>query len=139
MLLGRTVDSMRLWDVMRAADAMRGKVGGEVVVAGIGVSGALGLYAAALDEGVSQSIVIDPPTTHREAPIFLNVLRYTDLPEAAALVAPRRVTFYGRLPDAYKFTQRIYELYGKGDQMRLSMTLEGALNGRFEHDFAAGL
>ena len=142
MFLGRTVDSMRLWDVLRAAEAMRAETGREVAVGGIGVSGALGLYAAALDEQIAQAILIDAPTTHaagRSGPVFLNVLKYTDLPEAAALVAPRRVTFYGREPEPYGFTRDVFELYGQGEKMRLTMTLEGALNGRFDHDFAAGL
>ncbi len=142
MLVGRTVDSMRLWDVLQAADAMRRRTGYEVVVAGSGVSGALGLYAAALDDGIAQAILLDAPTTHaggRETAGFLNVLRYTDLPEAAALVAPRRVTFYGRQPGAYAFTRRIFDLYGQGDRMRLTMTIEGALEGRFDHDFSSGL
>ncbi len=140
MHVGRTVDSMRLWDVLQAVKLLRGKSeNAEVVVAGIGRSAGLSLYAGILDERISQVILFDPPTTHRAAPIFLDVLRYTDLPEAAALMAPRRVTFYGRVPEPYEATRKIFELLGEGGKLSLTMSLEGALNGRFHHRFPSGL
>ena len=139
MHLGRTVDSMRLWDVLQAARVLREKTQAEVTIAGIGVSAALALYAGVLDQQVAQVILIDPPSTHVDGPTFLNVLRYTDLPEAAALMAPRRVTFYSRVPEAYKATQGVFALYGKADRFALTMSLEGALNGRFDHRYSSGL
>ena len=140
MHLGRSVDSMRLWDVLRAVEVLRQKApGAEIALAGDGVSGALGVYAAALDERVAQAILLNAPTTHLEGPIFLDILRHTDLPEAAALLAPRRLTFYGKAPRAYSTTQGVYSLYGKSAHMALSMSIEGALNGRFGHDYASGL
>ena len=36
-------------------------------------------------------ILIDPPSSHREGPIFLNVLRVLDIPDALGLVAPREL------------------------------------------------
>jgi len=140
MHVGRTVDSMRLWDVLRSAQLLRAKAaGGDLVVAGASVSGALGLYAAVLDEEIDQAILIDAPRTHRDGPIFLNVLRYTDLPEAAAMAAPRRVTFYGRMPEEYEFARGVFALYDAPEKMALTMSIEGALNGRFEHRFPSGL
>ncbi|MEZ5392698.1 MAG: hypothetical protein R2724_07405 [Bryobacterales bacterium] len=140
MHLGRTVDSMRLWDVLQAVDVLREKTGGaEVAVAGIGQAAAIGLYAGVLDEQVAQVILFDPPSTHVDGPTFLNVLRYTDLPEAAALMAPRRVTFYSRVPEAYRATQGVFTLYGKPDHFALTMSLKGALNGRFDHGYSSGL
>lgn len=140
MHLGRTVDSMRLWDVLRSAEALSEKApGAEIAVAGDGISGALGLYAGVLDEGISQVIVLDPPSTHFDGPIFLDVLRHTDLPEAAALLAPRRLSFYGKVPGEYAMTQGVFTLHGKADHMALVMSIEGALNGRFGHDYSSGL
>lgn len=134
MHVGRTVDSMRLWDVRQAATVLQRKTGGPIAVAGVGTSGALGLYAGILDQGVEQAILIDPPTSHADAPIFLDVLRYTDLPEAAALMAPRRITFYGSMPEAFRPTADL-----AGDSVAVVMSLEGALNGRFEYDYPSGL
>ena len=97
------------------------------------------MYAALLDERIDQVMLIDPPSSHREGPIFLNVLRYTDLPEAAALLAPRRLSFYGRIPPEYQPTQGIYSLGGNPDHLTLTMSLEAALNGRHHHNFSSGL
>ncbi len=139
MHTGRSVDSMRLWDVLQAAKLLREKTAAEVVVSGIGVSAGLALYAGILDERITQVILIDPPLTHVDAPTLLNVLRYTDLPEAAALMAPRRLTFYSRAPEPYRVAQGVFALYGKPDRFALTMSLEGALNGRFDHAYASGL
>ena len=84
-----------------------------ITVAGKGVSGVLGLYAGIYNRGVDHVVLIDPPDTHAEGPILLNVLRYTDLPEAAALFAPRRLTFYGHTPPAFDYTKHVWRLYGK--------------------------
>lgn len=140
MHLGRTVDSMRLWDVLRAAEVLRQKApGGEIAIAGQGISGALGLYAGVLDEQIAQVILLDAPASHFDGPIFLDVLRHTDLPEAAALMAPRRLTFYGKIPEEYAVTQGVFALHGKADHMALVMSIEGALNGRFQHNYSSGL
>ena len=139
MHTGRTVDSMRTWDVLRGIEALHSKVSGPIATLGIGTSGVLGLYAALLDERVDQVMLIDVPASHREGPVLLNVLRYTDLPEVAALLAPRRLTFYGRVPEEYRFAQGIYTLHGKADSLSLTMSIQAALNGRRDHAFASGL
>jgi hypothetical protein len=111
----------------------------EVVTLGIGVSGILGLYAALDDEHIAQVMLIDPPASHRDGPVLLNALRYTDLPEIAALLAPRRLTFYGRVPEEYQKTREVFSLYNQPDRQSLTMSIEGALNGRHDHGYASGL
>jgi hypothetical protein len=144
MHLGRTVDSMRLWDVAQAARVLHQRAGEEsgskeIVTLGIGAAGILGLYAALDDEHIAQVMLIDPPASHREGPVLLNALRYTDLPEIAALLAPRRLTFYGRVPEAFQKTREVYSLYNRPDHQSLTMSIEAALNGRHDHGFASGL
>ncbi len=141
MHVGHTVDSMRLWDVLRAIELLLAEPGvdpARLMVLGKGISGVLGLYAAVLDPRVAQVTLIDPPASHRQGPVFLNVLRYTDIPEAAALLAPRRLNFYGRMPEAFEATRRVYSLFGKPDHVFLTMSLEAALEGRYDHHFASG-
>jgi hypothetical protein len=133
---------MRLKDVMAAALALRELEGADperTMVVGKGVSGALGLYAAILDPRIHQVMLMDPPVSHRQGPIFLNVMRYTDLPEAAALLAPRRLNFYGHIPPEFEYTRKIYAAAGKEDHMFLAMTIEAVLEGRYDHDFPSGL
>lgn len=142
MHVGHTVDSLRLWDVLRAVEALRADEAvdpARITVLGRGISGMLGLYAAILDDGIHQVVLMNPPSTHLEGPIFLNVLRYLDLPEAAALLAPRRLNFYGRLPAAFESVRHVYSLYGNPDHLHLTMDIEAVLQGRYHHDFASGI
>jgi hypothetical protein len=104
-----------------------------------GISGALGLYAALLEPRVNQVMLMDAPSSHREGPIFLNIMRHTDLPEAAALLAPRRLTFYGQMPAAYDYTKHVYALYGKLGHVFTAMNIEYVLTGRYDHGMASGL
>jgi hypothetical protein len=141
MHVGHTVDSLRLWDVLQGIKVLRSVQGVDperITVLGSGVSGILGLYAAILDPQVSQVFLMNAPDSHIEGPIFLNVLRYLDLPEAAALLAPRRLNFYSRMPEAFQAVLPIYDLYGKPDSVHTSMDIEAVLQGRYNHDFASG-
>jgi len=142
MHVGHTVDSMRLWDVMRAVQVLRLQDDvdpGRIMVVGRGVSGALGLYAAVLDPQIHQVTLIDPPVTHVQGPIFLNVLRYLDLPEAAAMIAPRHLNFYARIPKEFESARQVFELYGKPENLFLTMNFDKILEGRYDHGFASGL
>ena len=141
MHVGRSLDSMRLWDVIKSVEALKRQPGVDpqrISLLGRGVSGALGLYAGILDESISQVVLMEPPLSHREGPIFLNILRYTDLPEAAALLAPRRLIFFGRIPEAYQPTHLIYRLLGKPANISLTMSLKAAVDQRTDHSFSSG-
>ena len=87
MVIGATVDSMHLADVPRGLEARTRQKGvhpERIIVIGRGVSAALGLYAAIVNDRVCEIVVFDPPGTNAQAPIFLNVLHYTDMREVAA-------------------------------------------------------
>lgn len=141
MHVGHTVDSLRLWDILKAIEILRSfrRIDPDrLTVLGIGVSGTLGLYAAILDKGIAQALLIRPPTSHIEGPVFLNVLRYLDLPEAAALVAPRAVSFYAHMPADFEPVRQIYKLYGKPEFPFVTMDIEAVVQGRYNHSFASG-
>ena len=142
MHTGQTIDSMRLTDVMSAIAVLRQQPNidpNKIMILGKGVSGTIGMYAAILDPRIEQVTLLDPPTSHVEGPIFLNVLRHTDLTEAAALLAPRHLNFYGRMPAAFELTRKLYGLQGLANHVFLAMSLEGPLMGRYDHSFASGL
>lgn len=129
-LLGGTLETLQLWDVLRSLDFLIGVQGlplTAVTLYGRGAMGPLGFYAAALDPRITRVIVDDPPASHRQGPPLLNVLRVTDLPEAAALLAPRELVSLTPLPAAYDYTASIYELYGARDAMREAGALGQAL------------
>jgi cephalosporin-C deacetylase-like acetyl esterase len=142
MQVGETVDSIRLAGVLMAVEALRKEASvdaSKIMVAGRGTSGALALYAAILDPRIAQVTMLEAPESHLAGPVFLEVLRYTDLPEAAALIAPRHLTFYSRMPAAYAYTQRIYRLLGQASNIGVTMQLEGVVEGRYDHGFTSGM
>jgi cephalosporin-C deacetylase-like acetyl esterase len=129
-LIGSTVESMQLWDLLRSVDYL---VDGEglkldgISVYGRKQMGPLGFYAAALDPRIIRVILDDPPASHWQGPSLLFVLRVTDLAEAAGLVAPREIVSLTPLPAAYTYTSSIYALYGLKNRVREAGDLGGAL------------
>jgi dienelactone hydrolase len=95
-LLGRTVDSGRVWDIAATARYLKTRQSGQIPVHLVGETDAavLAIYAALLEPDVSGLIVRAPPATHMDAtaPTLLNVLRVCDIPDALGMVAPRPVT-----------------------------------------------
>jgi hypothetical protein len=141
MHVGHTVDSLRLWDVLRAIQLLQGVDvvdAGRITVMGSGISAGLALYASILDSSVHQALLMNPPESHVEGPIFLNILRHTDLPEAAALLAPRRLNFYSRMPAAFSPVKSVYALYGHPEHVHVTMDMQAVVEGRYDHDFASG-
>lgn len=97
-LLGRTVDTGRVWDIIAAAKYLaKNASGGDslppVHVAGKGASGILAAYAAALDESIASVTLLTPPASlmEKDSPQFLSALRTCDVPDALRLIAPREV------------------------------------------------
>ena len=56
--------------------------------------------------------MIEPPGSHGEGPIFLNVLRVLDIPAAAGLLAPRPLSLIGARKDAFELTRTLYQRAG---------------------------
>jgi hypothetical protein len=114
-LLGRTVDSCRLVDVLAAAAHVlqtRRGVSPKVNITGHGAAGVIAAYAALLEPRLSEVVVVDPPPSHRDGPIFLNVLRVLDVPEAFGLLAPRSLTIYTSRTGAFAAAKSIYQVAG---------------------------
>jgi hypothetical protein len=129
-LIGSTIESMQLWDLLRAVDFL---VEGEglkldgISVYGRKQMGPLGFYAAAFDPRITRVILDDPPASHWQGPSLLYALRVTDLAEAAGLVAPREIVSLTPLPASYAYTSSIYGLYGAKKGIREAGDLGGAL------------
>jgi len=92
MLLGQTRDGMRVWDVARAAAAVRSIAGKKDValqMRGQRQMAGVALYASLFTPGVTQLDLWHLSKSHHDGPIFLNVLRFLDVPQAVALAAER--------------------------------------------------
>jgi hypothetical protein len=93
-LLGQTLDGMRVWDVRRGIAALASLpelAGAPLWLQGQGDLAGIMLYAAIFEPRVARTDLWYPPASHRQGPIFLNVRRFLDLPQAIALIFPRLV------------------------------------------------
>jgi hypothetical protein len=106
---------MQVWDILRTLNWLAVEENLSPIslsVYGKGEMGIVGLYAALFDDRISQVIVRDPPATHRRGPALLNVLRFTDTPEVAAALSPRKLVFIDdQVPHAFEWTRSIYDLH----------------------------
>ena len=124
-LLGRTVDTGRVWDIIAAAKYLSksrdGASGLPVHVVGRGAAGVLGVYAAVWAPEITEVTAISPPRSHMDssAPQFLNVLRVCDVPYAMALVAPRPLTIARASTDDFAATALGYEAAGVKDRLTI--------------------
>jgi hypothetical protein len=115
VLVGRTIDQGRVWDVAAVARSVNGD--GPVHVVGRAQAGILGAYAALFEPSIASVTIVDPPVSHVNGPTFLNVMRVLDVPEALGLVAPRRLTLVNAGAPEFDRTQKIYERAGAEQQL----------------------
>ncbi len=119
MLLGQTVDGMRVWDVRRAAQALKlldGMTELPREIAARGEAAGIALYASLFEPGIERLDLIDLPESHAKGPTFLNVLRYLDMPQAAAMAAERAgVHLRGGATSAWQFPQSVGRLQSTPD------------------------
>ncbi|MBQ16059.1 MAG: acetylxylan esterase [Planctomycetaceae bacterium] len=111
MLLGQTLDGMRTFDVVRAAGALRLVDGMDKVplwMQGEKTMAAITMYASLFVPDVSRLDLHDLPESHRSGPIYLNVLRYLDIPQTVALAAGRaRVRIYQPRAGGWEYPRRV--------------------------------
>jgi len=92
MMLGQTLDGMRVWDVRRAIQALRQIESlNDVPVAlkGQRLTAGIVLYASLFEPDIAELDLQNLPSSHRDGPVFLNVLRYMDIPQAVSMASER--------------------------------------------------
>jgi cephalosporin-C deacetylase-like acetyl esterase len=118
-LLGRTADEGRVWDIAAIVHLQeRGKRKTKWKVVGRGQAGILAAYAALFEPSISEVVIVDPPASHRNGPIFLNVLRVLDIPDALGMLVPRPLTLVNAKDKAFERTAAIYKRAGAADKFR---------------------
>lgn len=131
-LLGTTLETLQLHDVLRAVDFL---IDGEklpiasLTVFGRQAMGMVAIYAGAVEERISRVVLDRPPESHWDGPAVMHALRYTDIPEVAGLIAPREVAFLGRIPAAYRSVETVARLYPDGKPVRRVTSLGEAMRG----------
>jgi dienelactone hydrolase len=119
VLLGRTVDTGRVWDIIAATRYLRSKHNNNIPVHVLGESagGVLAAYAALLAPEIAGVTLYKPPLSHmdNESPQFLNVLRVCDIPDVLGLLAPRTLTIYSNRGDKLDKVGKIYSAAGASE------------------------
>ncbi len=98
-LLGQTLDGQRVWDVRRAIAALTALPDlkpAKLTLQGEREAAGIALYAGLFEPSVSAFDLWHLPATHREGPIFLNVLKVLDAPQTVGLALPRTIALHVR-------------------------------------------
>jgi hypothetical protein len=93
VLLGRTADAGRVWDVIAAVAYTKQTYRVPVRIAASGSSAAIAAFALLLGDEDVEAELHDLPSSLESpgAPVFLNVLRVCDLAEVIAMLNSQRV------------------------------------------------
>ena len=96
-LVGQTLDGQRVWDIRRALAALRTLTelqGVPLWLQGKRDMAGMALYAGLFEPDVARLDLWHLPASHHDGPIFLNVLRVLDSPQALALAFPKTIRLY---------------------------------------------
>ena len=123
VLIGQTVDTGRVWDIVAAARYLHERHDGKLPVYLVGSRGAavLAAYAALWEPDIAGVIAHQPLLSHMEegAPQFLNVLRVCDVPEVLGMLAPRPLTLILADQNRADGVKSAYRAAGKSGRLRM--------------------
>lgn len=120
-LLGQTLPERQVHDLLAGLEIIRRQsFAGPMALYGEGRTAVLAIYAALLDPGISEVVLANLPASHEnpETPEFPGILRIGDLPQNLALLFPRPITFIGKTPPVYQWTEKLYKKFGQGHLIR---------------------
>jgi len=116
MLLGQTLDSMRVWDIRRAVQAVRALPEfrkSAITIRAQRILAADALYASIFENAVTGLELWNLPASHRDGPDFLNVRRVLDLSQALSMAASRiKVVLHGANPEDWTYASSVANTLG---------------------------
>ena len=111
MLLGQTLDGMRVWDIRRGMAALREVRAFRESAIQLRAEGAMGvnlLLAGVFEPGWERLELVGLPSTFRDGPDYLNILRFIELPQAVAMAAEHgRVELVGARAGDWGFASAV--------------------------------
>lgn len=123
VLLGRTVDIGRIWDVAAAARYLHGASSPPtpVCVAGLGGDGILAAYAALWEPEIASVVAVQLPASHQDAaaPQLLNILRVADVPAVLGALAPAELSIKQADRRLTETVKTIYAAAGASERLHL--------------------
>jgi dienelactone hydrolase len=120
-LLGRTVDTGRVHDIIATARYLRATCkDAAVYVVGEKSGAILAAYAALWEPEITGVIAHQPQASHSDpsAPQFLNILRVADVPELLGLLAPRPLMVVCD-DERMQRTAAIYDVAGAAEKLTI--------------------
>jgi cephalosporin-C deacetylase-like acetyl esterase len=127
---GRTIASMRVYDVLRCIEALREIPSvdpDQIAIAARDEMSVVAMYAALLDRRLHTVIVQNPPETQNTASAedgrgevieMLNCLRITDLPQLAGILYPTKVRLIGKYSDTYQWAVNTLTAIDRPDSVK---------------------
>lgn len=128
-LLGQTLDGQQVWDIRCAIQSLQKMPGMQKPKLWIQASrtqAGNALYASLFEDGISRLDLHELPHTHAQGPIYLNVLKYLDMPAAVAMACERtRVVIYDEDKAAWSYPERLTEQFDWAKDKRAGLQLRG--------------
>lgn len=129
LLLGQSLQGVRVLDVRRAVQALRASgplASVPLSLHAAGDSTVAALYASLAEPGIERVELTGLGASHGDGPELLNVLKTLDLPQAVALVAERcPVALRTDRPEAWTYPRAVAERLGWGqDRLKVEATAE---------------
>ncbi|MBS7611123.1 acetylxylan esterase [Candidatus Bathyarchaeota archaeon] len=143
LVLGRHILGMRVFDVLRTVDylAFRGFLRKKLVIHGFSEAGLIALFATALDsridevevEGLLASYKVEKTLVQPPSLYPPRILLYADVPEVAALIAPREARIKRPVNSSraelsvddtrrlFDFTIRVYDALAAEDAFKIEV------------------
>ena len=120
LLLGESLESGQVWDITRAAAALRAVPGFAKTALWIQAQKTMAgnaLYASLFIPDVKRLDLHALPGTQHDGPIYLNVLRHLDLPQAAAMAAERStLALYTNDSAPWQYAKSVAAVLNLGDK-----------------------
>lgn len=126
-LLGQTLEGQQVWDIRCAIRALRSIEGLKDTKLWLQASrnqAGNALYASLFEDGIARLDLHELPHSHMEGPVYLNVLKYLDIPQAAAMATERtRVVIYDDDQTAWEYPKAVGEKLGWGADKKTGLQL----------------
>lgn len=107
-ILGRSMATQQVWDVLQAIKWLQEQKKynfHHIGIFGKGRMAIISLYAALLDDTITQLIMKSPPDSHLKEPAIPMILRYADIPEITGLMALKQVSIIDDINNLFTKTQ----------------------------------
>jgi hypothetical protein len=132
-LLGQTLEGQQVWDVRCAVRALRSVPGLQSTKLWIQASrtqAGNALYASLFEDGITRLDLHELPHSHTQGPVYLNVLKYLDMPQAVAMACERtRVVVYDDAPAAWSYPQQLTTQFDWAKDKKAGLQIRGVPKG----------